>query len=102
MQGQQTAPAEKESPAASPDDTAQTHPENHPDDPVWLIFLILLFMFGNPLFDTCSFLLQLRLYERVGIVRVFPDIFSFYTGYGWFIVIFSSLVSLYTGYRLGE
>ena len=95
MEGQQTAPTEEKSPTAPPDDTIQAHPENRPDEPVWLIFLILLFMFGNPLFDTCSFLMQLRLYERVGIVRVFPDIFSFYTGYGWFIVIFSSLVSIF-------
>ena len=102
MEGQQTALMEKENPTASSDGAAREHPENHPDEPVWLIFLILLFMFGNPLFDTCSFLMQLRLYEKVGIVWVFPDIFSFYTGYGWFIVIFSSLVSLYTGYRLGE
>lgn len=71
-------------------------------EPLWFLYLILQFMFGNPLLDTCSFIMRLDMYEKEGIVWMYPDIFRFYTGYGWFVVISCSLASLYTGYVLGE
>lgn len=89
----------QEKPSASAEDDFRKKTDQ---EPVWLLFLILLFMFGNPLLDTCSFVARIEMYEKEGIVWMYPDIFSFYTGYGWCIVIFCSLVSLYTGYRLGE
>ncbi len=46
--------------------------------------------------------MRLDMYEKEGIVWMYPDIFRFYTGYGWFVVISCSLASLYTGYVLGE
>lgn len=79
-----------------------SHRRKTDQEPLWFLFLVLVFMFGNPLLDTCSFIMRLEMYGREGIVWMYPDIFRFYAGYGWFVVISSSLACLYTGCRLNE